>query len=198
MRAVETGRKASIRRASFFSLFHSECKLILYLATMYVSCVYPAISKSLKQLPNCLKIAETNFDLIVFNGVICDVSTYTVTIPFCCSTWIRYQKCFITLKFIWLPLLVLKITQLQDKFNNWYLFFIWGFKKMLGTDHLTCRGRGYGFLFRFEFFFRTTRVRIFFFVVNLTLGYMTKTLNQIFFFPPPKSEYFFQQHWESE
>jgi hypothetical protein len=30
------------------------------------------------------------------------------------------------------------------------------------------------------------------------LGYMTKTLNKIFFFPPPKSEYFFQQHWESE
>ena len=27
---------------------------------------------------------------------------------------------------------------------------------------------------------------------------MTKTVNQIFFFPPPKSEYFFQQHWESE
>jgi hypothetical protein len=27
---------------------------------------------------------------------------------------------------------------------------------------------------------------------------MTKTLNQIFFFPPPKSEYLFQQHWESE
>ena len=27
---------------------------------------------------------------------------------------------------------------------------------------------------------------------------MTKTLNQIFFFSPPKSEYFFQQHWESE
>jgi hypothetical protein len=33
---------------------------------------------------------------------------------------------------------------------------------------------------------------------NLTLGYMTKTLNQIFIFPPPKSEYIFQQHWESE
>ena len=26
---------------------------------------------------------------------------------------------------------------------------------------------------------------------NLTLGYMTNTLNQIIFFPPPKSEYFF-------
>jgi hypothetical protein len=37
------------------------------------------------------------------------------------------------------------------------------------------------------------------FFQNLTLDYMTKTLNQInFFFPPPKSEYFFQQHWESE
>ena len=33
----------------------------------------------------------------------------------------------------------------------------------------------------------------------LSLGYMTKTLNQIiFFFAPPKSEYFVQQHWESE
>jgi hypothetical protein len=27
---------------------------------------------------------------------------------------------------------------------------------------------------------------------------MTKTLNQIFVFPPPESEYFFQQHWESQ
>jgi hypothetical protein len=55
----------------------------------------------------------------------------------------------------------------------------------LGTDHLTCRGGAMGF-FRSEFFFRTTRVRILFFLVgqsqNLTLGYMTKTLNQIFFF----------------
>ena len=37
-----------------------------------------------------------------------------------------------------------------------------------------------------------------FFFQSSTLGYMTKTLNQIFFFLPPKSEYFFQQHWESE
>ena len=27
---------------------------------------------------------------------------------------------------------------------------------------------------------------------------MTKILNQIIFFPSPQSEYFFQQHWESE
>ena len=40
--------------------------------TMYVYCVYPAISKSPKQLPNCLKIAETSVVLIVFIGVICD------------------------------------------------------------------------------------------------------------------------------
>jgi hypothetical protein len=52
---------------------------------------------------------------------------------------------------------------------------------------------GYGFLFRSENFLRTTQE-----LEYLTLGYMTKTLNQIFFFPPPKSEYFCQQHWESE
>ena len=66
---------------------------------------------------------------------------------------------------------------------------------------------GYGYLFRSEFFFRTTqeleylffcRAKREIFSQNLTLGYMTKTLNQIFVFPPPKSEYFFQHHWESE
>jgi hypothetical protein len=44
-----------------------------------------------------------------------------------------------------------------------------------------------------EFIYFLSRKAQFFFQ-NLTLGYMTKTLNQIFF-PPPKSEYFFQQHW---
>ena len=43
-----------------------------------------------------------------------------------------------------------------------------------------------------NFFCRAKRK---FFFQNLTLGYITETLN---FFPPPKSEYFFQQHWESE
>jgi hypothetical protein len=49
---------------------------------------------------------------------------------------------------------------------------------------------GYGSLFCSEFFFRTTRVRIFFIFLlrkaqicfhNLTLDYMTKTLNHIIF-----------------
>ena len=61
-----------------------------------------------------------------------------------------------------------------------HIILIWSqpvcFLFSLGTDHLTCRGgggggEGYGFLFSSEFFFRTTR----------ELGYMTKTLNQIFF-----------------
>ena len=52
---------------------------------MYVYCVYPAISKN-RQLPNCLKIAETIEFLIAFNGVICDISTYTVTVSFHRST----------------------------------------------------------------------------------------------------------------
>jgi hypothetical protein len=44
-------------------------------------------------------------------------------------------------------------------------------------------------LFRSEILFRTTGELEYFFFQNLTLGYMTKTLNQIIFFPPPKSEY---------
>jgi hypothetical protein len=69
-------------------------------------------------------------------------------------------------------------------------------------------GRVMVFCFVQKFFSDNTRVRIFIFFCgaepeiffqNLLLGYMTKTLNQIIiFFPPPKSEYFFQQHWESE
>jgi hypothetical protein len=52
-------------------------------------------------------------------------------------------------------------------------------------------GCGYGILFRSEFFFRTTqeleyfffcRAKLEIFFQTLTLGYMTKTLNQIIFF----------------
>jgi len=53
------------------------------------------ILKRPKQLPNCLKIAETRVALIVFTGVICDISAYTVTVPLCRFTWIRYQECCI-------------------------------------------------------------------------------------------------------
>jgi hypothetical protein len=53
------------------------------------------LSCNIKKLKTTAKLFETRVILIVFNGVICDVSTYTVTILFCLSTWIRYQKCFI-------------------------------------------------------------------------------------------------------
>ena len=62
-------------------------------------------------------------------------------------------------------------------------------------------GGGYGFLFRSEFFFAdNTRVRILiflcrtkreFFFQKLTLGYVTKSLNQIFFFSSTKIRLFF-------
>ena len=63
-----------------------ECKSILYLTTMYVYCVYLAISKSPKHLRNCLKIIARSVVLIVLNDVICDVSPYTVAVSFCRST----------------------------------------------------------------------------------------------------------------
>ena len=76
---------------------------------------------------------------------------------------------------------------------------------MINLTDINIRDRPFFVSFRI-FFSDNTRVRIYFFCrvkrefffQNLTLGYMTKTLNQIIFFPPPKSEYFLQQHWESE
>ena len=70
----------------------------------------------------------------------------------------------------------------------------------LGSDHLTCKGGG-------MVFFRTTReleylfclprqARILFPEYNIRL--YDKNSESDFFFSPPKSEYFFQQHWESE
>jgi hypothetical protein len=63
------------------------------------------------------------------------------------------------------------------------------------------------FCFVQEFFFGQTRVRIFIFFVaqsanffpefNIRL-YDKNSESDYFSFPPPKSEYCFQQHWESE
>ena len=62
---------------------------------------------------------------------------------------------------------------------------------------------GYGFLFRSEYFFRTTqeleyfffcRAKREFFIQNLTVDYMTKTLNQIFFFLHQNQNIFFSNN----
>ena len=81
--------------ASFSALFRSKCKWILYFPTMYVYCVYPTMSKIPKQLPNCVKRAETSVILMVFDGVLSEVCAYTVTISYHGSTWIKYQKNYI-------------------------------------------------------------------------------------------------------
>ena len=67
--------------------------------------------------------------------------------------------------------------------------------------------RGLWFFVSFRKIFRTTQeleyliflsreTRIFFPEFNIRL--YDKNSESDFFFPPPKSEYFFQQHWESE
>ena len=77
---------------------------------------------------------------------------------------------------------------------------------MLRADSLTVRDRpfnlkgGYGLLLRSEFFFRTTQELeyIYFFPeFNIRL-YDKNSESNYFCFPSPKSEYFYQQHWESE
>jgi hypothetical protein len=47
-----------------------------------------------------------------------------------------------------------------------------------------------------EYSFLSREAQIFFPEFNIRL--YDKNSESDFFFPPPKSEYFFQQHWESE
>ena len=53
-------RQNSEPLASFSSLFRSEYKYILYLTTMYVYCVYPAMSKKSENLSDLSKRTETS------------------------------------------------------------------------------------------------------------------------------------------
>ena len=71
-----TNRQKSEPLARFSSLFRNECKLISYSTSTYIVFILQYQKVKKKQLPNCLKITETSVVLIVFNGVICDVSAY--------------------------------------------------------------------------------------------------------------------------
>ena len=95
---------------SFSSLFCREYKLIWYLTTMYIYCVYPAISKSPKQLPNCFQWCQMS-DLYCYH--------------FCLL--LHMNQVPEILMFILSPLLVLKITNLQDNIyiNPTLWVFIW-------------------------------------------------------------------------
>jgi hypothetical protein len=69
------------------------------------------------------------------------------------------------------------------------------------------QGGGYGFLFRSEKKFRTTRELKLFFSLShkarnifqeFNIRLYDKNSESDFFFPPPKSQYSFHQHWESK
>jgi len=93
VQALETG-KTNEPLERFSVWFHSECKWILYISTMYVHCIYSTMSKTPKQLPNCLEQKQALFYLI-FDGVL-SVKSTLILLPFLSvTTWIRYQKSYI-------------------------------------------------------------------------------------------------------
>ena len=80
----------------FFSdLFPSKCKQILYLPTMYIYLFCKVKSQQQQKLPNRLNRGETNIILIVFDGVLCEIHTYTATVSYSHLTCIGYQKSYI-------------------------------------------------------------------------------------------------------
>jgi len=66
---------------AFLACFAASANYFLCFPTMYGYCVYPAKSKGPKQLPNCLKIAETSVVLNVFKGASSVTSVLTL-LPF--------------------------------------------------------------------------------------------------------------------
>ena len=63
-------RQNSEPSASFSCLFRSEYKWILYLATMYVYCVYPAMSKKSENLSDLSKKDRNNRHSLPFINVV--------------------------------------------------------------------------------------------------------------------------------
>jgi hypothetical protein len=68
VKASETGRKARLWWV-FRSCLAANVNTLLYIQKIYVYGVYPVMLNSPYQLPNCVKRAETNVVLIVFDGV---------------------------------------------------------------------------------------------------------------------------------
>ena len=77
----------SFGRASEAGMFRSECKLILYLPTICVYCVYLVLLKRPKQEPNCLKRVERSVVIIGFN-------CFHLYYRFFLSLYTMYQKWF--------------------------------------------------------------------------------------------------------
>jgi hypothetical protein len=92
--------------ASFSGLFHSKCKLSIFLRTTYLYCGYPSISKSKKQIlliRAMLSLTRPCYHILSItlheSGTRKDLL----------GPWLNKTNVYLT------PLSVLKITQLHDK-----------------------------------------------------------------------------------
>ena len=75
----------------------------------------------------------------------------------------------------------------------------WGYVYSFRDRPFNLQGGLWFFVSFRNFFSDNTRVRIFIFFPEFNIRlYDKNSESDYFFFPPPKSEYFVQQHWESE
>jgi hypothetical protein len=83
--------KTNMKLYCIYQYFMS-IKKHFYFPTMYVYCIYPAMSNSSKQLPNCLSRTETNAVLINFDCVLYDVLWVSKNIFFNTISVSRYSR----------------------------------------------------------------------------------------------------------
>jgi hypothetical protein len=110
---------------SFSVLFRNVCKYILYLETIYAYCVYPVKLNSPKQLPICVKRAETSVVVIVFDGILYEVRAYNAIYPFLSliNTYHEPERARVTVlnasfNIFWLSVLLVEQTGVPNV-NHW-------------------------------------------------------------------------------
>ena len=70
VQALETSRKVSFKYCPASQQVQVN---YIFSNNIGITSVCPAMSKSLKQLPNCLRGVDTSIILIAFDGVLCEI-----------------------------------------------------------------------------------------------------------------------------
>ena len=82
---------------SFSVLFHRECKRILHFCdSRRILCLFSNVKKQQKKTTT--KLSKNSRNKRRSNrlyGVLCEISSYTVTVYYRSSTWIRYQNNYV-------------------------------------------------------------------------------------------------------
>ena len=150
----------------------------------------PLVERELYTLPEHQSSPPVLSGVRVTRSLVLCVCFVDRCLSFCTFSFGHCVVCSSSIYGFWLPLWNLQTLLKYITSRRWV---------RTNTDCISYWGGGNFFFSVQKFFFgQHESWNIYFSPQYLTLGYMTKTLNQIIFFSSTKIRIFFQQHWESE